>query len=340
MSTAEAQGHDHARSPWRPCPGTRAHRVGRWLGALVALLLTPALLSPTVAGAAEDASQGPQELWMLGAINDTRAKNGLPRVQSSQSLSRSARKYAQFLADNNAEGHDADGSDAYARSSAQGWPEQYVEEIVTPGYAPGALASWMQSPPHRGAILRPDAGPAGMGYADGKFVVLFGGPCPAGSDGAPHPGCELTGSLGNSDLDIWRIIAASVPADEAEFIYGDHCKDMRDPKPAQCSKKAAASQRSPRMTLSTTKAGNVVTFRVSTLRAAVGTVKVKAFLSGKNAGGRTVTATAQVTRRISGGRIERVYRARLGPGYWKLTATFTGRGEWMSTQRTGGVGVS
>jgi hypothetical protein len=299
------------------------------------VVLACALIAPSTAAASDPALDG-RERWMLGAINKVRAEHGLAPKQASMSLNRAAADFAQYLHDTGSDDHYADGRSPSQRAIAAGWPGAGAGEILAGGQAPGALNAWMNSGSHRNAILDPTDDPVGVGVVATTWIVDFGDACPQ-LDGAPHPGCELTGDYGDTNQDIWRLEAEDAAArGESDWAWDAFCPDMWDPKPAQCAGgsddeggSSTAPRRSPRLSLSAKRRGRVVTVRVRTVRKAAGRVRVTASRNGKR-----VRARRIMSRSLHGGRREQTYRVKLEPGAWKLTAKFSGRGSWKTAARS------
>lgn len=112
---------------------------------------------------------------LIDLINGKRAENQLPllRPDPNDDLRDSGEKRVTYLWTNNAWGHcndyDGDGDIDYA-DSPQGMAEAEgyvggVGEVLTGDFSPeGILNDWMNSQPHRDAILNPAVVDIGVGY--------------------------------------------------------------------------------------------------------------------------------------------------------------------------------
>lgn len=128
--------------------------------------------------------------------NEYRQRNGLPVLSSSNRLNAAAKAYANFLAQNNATGHEADGSTADARMAAQGyqacaWAENVYDLPSANGLLPWqqataiAMAGWIKSPGHDANLKNAKVTDIGVGVAAWqhgnrsyyKFVQVFGDDC-------------------------------------------------------------------------------------------------------------------------------------------------------------------
>jgi uncharacterized protein YkwD len=142
------------------------------IAALVALLL---LLYPVAQSAASP------QLEMVGRINDIRRSHGLPALDVSRSLMRSADAYSETMMERQYFGH-ANRIQASSRFRRLG---EIIE--IHRGGRPDvewAIRDWLGSPPHMRVILDDLFTYIGAGYTVGRFgsytstiwVVHFGRP--------------------------------------------------------------------------------------------------------------------------------------------------------------------
>ena len=101
---------------------------------------------------------------LVGAINTERAEHGLPALQLSQDLTRSADAFAHRLVRRGQFRHDA----ASASNAALQPRRRGARARPRPR---SAVKAWMASPPHRRLLLSPKFRLAGAGHA-GKIRVL------------------------------------------------------------------------------------------------------------------------------------------------------------------------
>ena len=107
---------------------------------------------------------------VLALINAERTSRGIPALQNSSALVRSAQSYARTLLQLDELGHDGDGtslSDRVAAAGYDGGPP--LGEVLwgSTGYLPPerVVADWMASQSHRQMILDPAYSLAGVGCA-------------------------------------------------------------------------------------------------------------------------------------------------------------------------------
>lgn len=107
---------------------------------------------------------------VLALINAERTSRGIPALQNSSALVRSAQSYARTLLQLEELGHDGDGtslSDRVAAAGYDGGPP--LGEVLwgSTGYLPPerVVADWMASKSHRQMILDPTYSLAGVGCA-------------------------------------------------------------------------------------------------------------------------------------------------------------------------------
>ncbi len=107
---------------------------------------------------------------VLALINAERTSRGIPALQNSSALVRSAQSYARTLLQLDALGHDVDGTSLSSRVAAAGYNGgPPLGEVLwgSTGYLPPerVVADWMASPGHRQMILNPTYSLAGVGCA-------------------------------------------------------------------------------------------------------------------------------------------------------------------------------
>lgn len=133
------------------------------LAALVALLLVGTATGARPRPAAKTQPLGLQ-LELSAAINDLRARNGLAELRPNQQLTRAAAAHANAMAEGGFFSHSsADGGDFadrvlrfYRVTQARSWSigENLLWASPEPS-AKRALRMWLDSPPHRRALLDP-----------------------------------------------------------------------------------------------------------------------------------------------------------------------------------------
>ena len=102
---------------------------------------------------------------LVGAVNAERAEHGLPALQVSKDLSRSADAFAHRLTGRGQFRHER-------RIRVQRGRYSHVGETLALNLdVAGAVRAWMASPPHRQLLLSPKFRLAGAGHA-GKIRVL------------------------------------------------------------------------------------------------------------------------------------------------------------------------
>ncbi|MEQ1648281.1 MAG: CAP domain-containing protein [Hyphomicrobiaceae bacterium] len=133
------------------------------------------------------------EAAIIAQTNSFRAENKLGALTSNPALMAAAQSFADFLARNGKFGHEADGRKHNERIRAAGYRycvaaenlalNQHSNGFKTEKLATDAVKGWINSPPHRAAMLHPFVTETGVGIAQGpdsapKFisVQLFGRP--------------------------------------------------------------------------------------------------------------------------------------------------------------------
>jgi uncharacterized protein YkwD len=110
------------------------------------------------------------EYRLLRAVNQQRARAGCPPVSRRTDLTRAARAHSVDMARHQILSHrGSDGSSPGARVRRAGYRPRLTAETLTMGqHSPeAAVRTWMQSPPHRAAILTCSFRDAGAGVVRG-----------------------------------------------------------------------------------------------------------------------------------------------------------------------------
>lgn len=171
--------------------GLHPGRAGQPLRAAAGLML---LLAWTIAACAAAPLAGTAD-QMLEATNRLRVHAGLPPLTADHRLAQAALAFAEYMAQTDRYGHQADGRDPAQRVEATGYDWCMVAENIawqfsSQGFDSGALASrlvqgWEQSPPHRRNMLDQRARQVGIATAQSPrsgrhyAVQLFARPCKA-----------------------------------------------------------------------------------------------------------------------------------------------------------------
>ena len=135
---------------------------------------------PTTAPPAASSSNDPAE--MLRAHNALRLEVGAPAVRGDDRVTAAAQRHAEYLARNNALGHEeAPGGAGFSgvsvrdRLAAQGYADATVSEVATSfsSGTQGVRSLWVL-PYHRLGLMHPHAVVAGWGHAelDGRRVTV------------------------------------------------------------------------------------------------------------------------------------------------------------------------
>ena len=116
---------------------------------------------------------------VLTETNAYRASKNLPQLQRNAALEAAATAYAAYLAEHEAMGHTADGSNPAKRVSAQGYKWCFISENVWSSFrkpettlsqdlARKAMDGWKKSPGHNANLLAKRAQEIGVGAAGWK----------------------------------------------------------------------------------------------------------------------------------------------------------------------------
>jgi uncharacterized protein YkwD len=134
---------------------------------VVVLLLTEA--TPALAGLSG------RERALLGAVNSTRAANGLRPLRADGTLTRAARFQSRVLLAQDVLSH-GDFAERLRRFGAIGrlLGENLAWASAGAGDARAIVTAWLNSPPHRENLLRPAFRRIGLGAAVGEFAGYGG----------------------------------------------------------------------------------------------------------------------------------------------------------------------
>lgn len=135
-------------------------RIGR-----IGAFLTAALLLAGPAAQASPPSEAEQAL--LAAVNEFRARHGLPGWPADAELHAVARRHSEAMAQRGRLSHD--GFTARAQSTGA---RHCVENLVAGGGPSDAVSLWQRSPSHRAALLDVQSSRAGTGIVDGFGTLL------------------------------------------------------------------------------------------------------------------------------------------------------------------------
>ena len=135
---------------------------------------------------------GVVERRVVDLANERRREHELDPVTSNDKLAAAARQFAQWVADHDRLGHEADGTTPPQRAERHGYAQCIITEnlayqYASSGFTTEALAKrlvdgWMNSPPHRRNLLDADVTETGVGIAQSKAtsrwyaVQMFGLP--------------------------------------------------------------------------------------------------------------------------------------------------------------------
>ena len=151
---------------------------------------------PAVGSEPADATLGD----LLAAHNKVRAEEKRPPLKANARLTQAARVHARDMAEHGHQAHDgSDGSDPATRIKRTGYVYKEIGENIAAGQetVAEAMLSWIESPPHREAILGnfTEMGGAVAKGKDGQnyWCVEFGRPIPP-VDPVKSPG-ELIAAL-------------------------------------------------------------------------------------------------------------------------------------------------
>ena len=152
---------------------------------------------------------------VFAETNAYRASKNLPQVQQNAALEAAATAYATYLAEHEATGHNADGSNPGKRAAAQGYKWCFYSENVWSSFrkpettlsqelANQAMDGWKKSPGHNANLLEKRAHEMGVGAAgwkqDGgkdifRVVQVFAAECAGKRRSEQSIGEMLSGAL-------------------------------------------------------------------------------------------------------------------------------------------------
>ena len=169
--------------------------------------------SPTPSAAASTLANDAKE--MLRVQNELRAAVGAPAVRSDERVTLAAQRHAEYLAQNNALGHDeTPGAPGFSgvfvrdRLAAQGYDDANASEVATSfsSGTEGVRSLWVL-PYHRLGLMHPHAVVAGWGHAEvagrrvtvGVLVYDFAAPAPDRVR-APAPDQRVAGTYSGEEI--------------------------------------------------------------------------------------------------------------------------------------------
>lgn len=133
-------------------------------------LAAPAFAQPA---ATPDIEQAAQRIVRLA--NDARREHGRPALQTEPRLTDTSRYFAQYMANEDRLGHEADGASHAERALKRGYDycvvtENIAYEFNSAGFTTGRLAQefvegWLKSTGHRANLLDPDVTETGVAVA-------------------------------------------------------------------------------------------------------------------------------------------------------------------------------
>ena len=182
----------------------------------------PSTASPTATAAASPRANDAAE--MLRAHNELRAAVAAPAVRADDRVTTAAQRHAEYLAQNNALGHDEvpgspgfTGASVRDRLAAQGYADANASEVATSfsSGTEGVRSLWVL-PYHRLGLMHPHAVVAGWGHAQtagravtvGVIVYDFNAPAPERVR-APAPDQRVAGTY--SGEEIPEVVPAGAP---------------------------------------------------------------------------------------------------------------------------------
>jgi uncharacterized protein YkwD len=178
--------------------------------------------SPTASAAVSPRANDPAE--MLRVHNELRAAVAAPTVRADDRVTTAAQRHAEYLAQNNALGHDEaaglpgfSGASVRDRLAAQGYADANASEVATSfsSGTEGVRSLWVL-PYHRLGLMHPHAVVAGWGHAEtagravtvGVIVYDFNAPAPERVR-APAPDQRVAGTY--SGEEIPEVVPAGAP---------------------------------------------------------------------------------------------------------------------------------
>jgi uncharacterized protein YkwD len=187
---------------------------------------TPSVTAPSASAtrSPEPSARANDAAEMLRVHNELRAAVGAPSVRADDRVTTAAQRHAEYLAQNNALGHDEvpgapgfSGASVRDRLAVQGFTDANASEVVTSfsSGTEGVRSLWVL-PYHRLGLMHPQAVVAGWGYAQtagrtitvGVIVYDFNAPAPERVR-APAPDQRVAGTY--SGEDIPEVVPAGAP---------------------------------------------------------------------------------------------------------------------------------
>ena len=177
-------------------------------------------------------AQSPEATETLRMVNEYRAAHGLPPYAMNGALMAAAQQHVDWMVANNSYGHTgAGGSTPAQRAAAAGYTGVYVWENWVSSRSPaGAVQWWSSSPVHNEGLLLPNHTDAGVGYADGTYVLLMGQaapPKPPTQAGPPGPTdtpgpiiIPVSRSAPREDGSVWHVVQMGQTFWDVAAVYG------------------------------------------------------------------------------------------------------------------------
>ena len=171
--------------------------------------------SPTPTPSVSLSSRVNDPAEMLRVHNELRAAVGAPTVRADDRVTKAAQRHAEYLAQNNALGHDENpgapgftGASVRDRLVEQGYPDANASEVATSfsSGTEGVRSLWVL-PYHRLGLMHPHAVAAGWGHAEtsgraitvGVIVYDFNAPAPERIR-APAPDQRVAGTYSGEEI--------------------------------------------------------------------------------------------------------------------------------------------
>jgi uncharacterized protein YkwD len=170
-------------SQWRPA-------LPRRLALL--LVLAPLLAAQAQTGRPRTPDNAAVAERVVQQTNEFRSRNDLSALKSNRPLAEAAQRFAEFMAETDRYGHQADDREPAERAQAHGYEHCAIAENIayqfsSAGFGTDELAGrlmegWEQSPPHRKNMLLPHMTEIGVGVARSErtrrhyAVQMFGRP--------------------------------------------------------------------------------------------------------------------------------------------------------------------
>ncbi|MCM2371916.1 CAP domain-containing protein [Aporhodopirellula aestuarii] len=155
------------------------------------ILILLSLTQTTQADSPRSSLLSEVEKAIVVQTNEFRQKHNLPKVEQDETLTETASKFANFMAENSKYGHHADGKTPAQRAKEQGYQYCVVRENIAYRTNTGEVTAdslidvfvqgWIDSPPHRENMLADYITETGVAVATSDdttyyAVQLFGRP--------------------------------------------------------------------------------------------------------------------------------------------------------------------